>query len=288
MCRSICLVKVGVVVSKTYLSPIGTSLLANFAREKGSKFSSKYRDLQEWARLPPDDSRNIVDQGEICRAIDDQDLVNDMVDYVVSNKGKSCAEVNGVMSIMSIFSHKVGDIELVFMYTRSCNTMLVEKVLVKALNKLGFSEIREIGLTGISSLERFDEGLVEVLDRVSSIIRDSKVNGRRVYVNATPGFKAETSFIVLVSLILGADGVVYIHESFNKPVVIPAIPLSIRREEIETLLNVFGEENSLDIGVFTNVVGQKDYQEYLDKGLIMLKGGKVYLRPWLRTLLEQT
>lgn len=67
---------------------------------------------------------------------------------------------------------------------------------------------------------------------------------------------------MLVSMIHGADGVVYIHESFDRPVLIPALPLYVRSEEIESLLKIFGEENVLDIGVFINALGQKDYLDY--------------------------
>lgn len=272
--------------SKIYISPVGTSLLGNFARDYGFKYSSRYRDLQEWVRLSPNDPRNIVDHGEVCRALKDRELLNDMVSYVDENKDKSCAEVNGIMSIMGLFGHEVKDIELFFLYTKTCNAMLVKSVLRDALSKMDFRKIQEIELTGISSAERFDEGLVEILDKVSSIIREGKNSGCRVYVNATPGFKAETTFIVLISLIYGADGVVYIHESFNKPVMIPAIPLTVKREEVEFLLRVFGKDNELDRGELINAIGQKDYQEYLDRGLITCSKGVVRLRPWLRMLVE--
>ncbi|MEM2149882.1 MAG: putative CRISPR-associated protein [Nitrososphaerota archaeon] len=64
--------------------------------------------------------------------------------------------------------------------------------------------------------------LIEVLDKVSFIVESAKKRNCRVYVNATPGFKAETAFVMLISLLLGVNGVVYIHDSFDQLVLIPS------------------------------------------------------------------
>lgn len=273
-------------VGRTYISPVGTSLLLNFARERGSKYSNKYDNLEAWAKTPPDDDINRIPHGAICRALEDQEFIRDMVSFIVDRKERSCAEINGVMGITSMFNHTPRDVEVVLIYTNSCNTIVVKTVLKRALETLGYGRVVEESLTGISSVDEFDFGLVEVLDKVSSIIRERRSKGWRVYINATPGFKAETTFIVLISLIMGADGVVYVHESFNKPVLIPSIPLSIRGDDVRQLLDLFGSEEKLHVNTIINLIGYEGYLEYVERGLIVNRQGEVFIRPWLKALLE--
>lgn len=275
-----------ITLGKTYISPVGTSLLVNFAKEYGSKYSVKYGNVEAWARIPPDDDRNRPPNGTICRTLEDKEFIQDMVSFIMDKKEKSCAEINGLMNISSIFNHAPRDVEVVLIYTNSCNTIVVKTAVKSALEKLGYRSVVEECLTGISSVDEFDTGLLEVLDKVSSIIRDRKKKKWRVYINATPGFKAETTFIVLISLLLGADGVVYIHESFNKPVLLPSIPLSVRKEEIKQLIDIFGGEEKLHINAIYSSIGYEGYLDLLEKGLIVNRQNEVFVRPWLKALLE--
>ncbi|MEM4554162.1 MAG: putative CRISPR-associated protein, partial [Ignisphaera sp.] len=199
---------------------------------------------------------------------------------------KSCAEVNGVLGIQKLFGHSFSDVELYLLYTRTCNTRLVAQVLEKGFKKLGLSNIKPIELKGIASVDEFDKGLVEVLDKVSLIVKNAKDNNCRIYVNATPGFKAETAFVMLISLLLGVDGVVYIHESFNQPVLLPYIPLSIDLKELKNLLDVFGEEDKVHINAFISAVDYSKYLDYKERGLVVVNHDYVYLRPWIKTLVN--
>ena len=269
-----------------YISPVGTSLLANFWRDRGREFISRYKDLSEWSRLSPNDSRNVYPDGDVCSALEDVEFVEALVDYVVEFKEKSCAEVNGVLGIQKLFGHQLSDVELYLLYTRTCNTRLVVQVLRRGFERLGLSNIKPIELRGIANVDEFDRGLIEVLDKVSFIVESAKKRNCRVYVNATPGFKAETSFVALVSLLLGVDGVIYIHESFNQPVLLPCIPLSIDLKELKNLLDVFGEEDKVHINAFISAVDYSKYLDYKERGLIVVNHDYVYLRPWIKTLVN--
>ena len=269
-----------------YISPVGTSLLANFWRDRGREFISRYKDLSEWSRLSPNDSRNVYPDGDVCSALEDVEFVEALVDYVVEFREKSCAEVNGVLGIQKLFGHSFSSVELYLLYTRTCNTRLVVQVLRRGFERLGLSNIKPIELRGIANVDEFDRGLIEVLDKVSFIVESAKKRNCRVYVNATPGFKAETSFVALVSLLLGVDGVIYIHESFNQPVLLPCIPLSIDLKELKNLLDVFGEEDKVHINAFISAVDYSKYLDYKERGLIVVNHDYVYLRPWIKTLVN--
>lgn len=141
-----------------YISPVGTSLLANFWRDRGREFISRYRDLSEWSRLSPNDSRNVYPDGDVCSALEDVEFVEALVDYVVEFREKSCAEVNGVLGIQKLFGHSFSDVELYLLFTRTCNTRLVAHVLRKGFEKLGLEGIVSIELRGIANVDEFDRG----------------------------------------------------------------------------------------------------------------------------------
>lgn len=274
-------------VSVCYISLVGTSLLGNFNRALGARYRSRYPDFGEWYRLSPSDDRNRIPDGDVCNALEDRSLIGDMISFVVNERGRSCAEVNGVLGIQSVFGHSPGNVEIVLLYTKTCTARLVSKVLVEAFQGLGFQKPLLIELSKIESVDEFDYGLVELLDKVFSIVSDRRSRGMRIYINATPGFKAETAFIVIASMLLGVDAAIYIHESFDYPVILPSLPIAIRKEELEPLLKVFGEDNSIHINAFVSALGDSKLREYVDKGIVRMKGEEVVIRPWIRYLIEK-
>lgn len=270
-----------------YISPVGTSLLHNFARDRGRAFTTRYADLGDWPRLSPSDERNAYPDGSVCRALEDRELVEALVDYSVELGGKSCAEVNGILGIQKLFGHRFSDVELHLLYTRTCNARLVTYALREVFSRLGLGGVVPVELRGTASVDEFDRGLVEVLDRVSSIVRSGREKGCRIYVNATPGFKAEAAFVMLISLLLGVDGVVYIHESFDQPVLIPYLPLSLRIEELGELLGIFGVEGSVHVNALLSAIPYEKLLDYRERGLIVIEGEYSRLRPWVRALVEK-
>lgn len=104
-----------------------------------------------------------------------------------------------------------------------------------------------------------------------------------MFVNAMVGFKAESTFTVMVSFIAGADGVVYMHKTFRETIYLPAIPIEIE----QSFINLFKAIefripreawNSLDLTV---------RQRLQDTGLTQNKGKYYEVRPRIRILIEK-
>lgn len=265
---------------------LGTSLLANFYRDVGSGFVSRYGDLGDWSRLSPNDERNVYLDGDVCRVLEDREFLDALTLYGVEFKDRSCAEVNGVLGIQKLFGHRFVDVDVVLLYTKTCNVRIVVYALREVFTRLGFPNVSTVDLRSIAGIDEFDKGLIEVLDKVSAIINGNRDRGCRIYINATPGFKAETAFILFVSLLLGADGAVYVHESFNQPVLIPSIPLSVDVDKLKPLLKIFGEEDSVHINALLSAIAYEKFLEYRDRGLVVIDGEYVRLRPWIKFLVE--
>ncbi|MEM3980298.1 MAG: hypothetical protein QXF79_03460, partial [Ignisphaera sp.] len=127
---------------------------------------------------------------------------------------------------------------------------------------------------GISSINEFYRGLIEVLDKVSNTIGSHK-NKCRAYTNTTPGFKAETFFITLISLLIGVN-IIYIHESLSQPILSLRAPLLIERKELKQLLEIL-EKIKIHINALTSAIGYDKYTECRDCGLIVMENHKYVL-----------
>lgn len=267
-----------------YITLVGTSLLSNFSRERGSAVG--YSDFSEWFRLSPSDERNTYPDGVVCRAAEDRSLIDLMASYIAERRGRSCAEVNGVLGIQELFAHSPGDVEIVMMHTGVCNTILTSKSLLEGFRRLGFTHTTAVALKGFTSPEEFDRGLILLVDRLAAAVGDMRRRGLRIYVNATPGFKAESAFLTIASMLLGVDAAVYIHESFNYPVVIPSLPVSLDVESLSTLLKIFSGEDRVHIHALTSALSHEEVREYVEKGVIRIHGEYAILRPWIRHIVE--
>lgn len=118
-------------------------------------------------------------------------------------------------------------------------------------------------------------------DGVFSIAEVYRNRGCGDYVNATPGFKAETYFVTLISLLLRVDEIVYIHENFEQPVSISSIPISIDVNGLKQLLQVFDRKDRVHINAVTSILHEK-FLEYKDRGLVVVESEYVRLRPWIK------
>lgn len=273
-----------------YTSPVGTSLLSNLARDKTnpiySKYFEVYKDLGEWYRVSPSDERNIFPSGSICTALNDQKFLEDLTKFVVDKKNKSCAEANGILGIFNSFGHRYEDIEIVMFYTNTCNTILVFEVIKRGFEQLGFRNITGIEVKSIANVDDFDKGLIEILDKIVTLIKNKKDKGYRVYVNATPGFKSETAFLTIASILIGVDAVIYIHESFDTPIILPHIPIKPDLKELETLIKNTDNEGKIHIHEFLSIHNNKKLSEYREKGLIKIEGEYIRIRPWIKNLIQ--
>ena len=272
------------------ISLVGTSLLQNFVRfEKYRSIVEKYRSkgIDYWYRLSLDDERNRVPDGYICQIVRGHELYNALLEYALENLREASAELNGLLGIADLYSYRYSDIDVLLYNTKSCTSRLCTSIIRDVLEKLGFHSIQSIEIKGIRSIDEFEYGLIEILDKVVKIIANKKRENYRVFINATPGFKAETTFFVLASILVNADSIIYIHESFRTPVILPIPPITIDRDKIDRILKIFKDSNEIDLGILYSIgLNEKDIVELRDRGIIEIANGKAILRKWIRKLLE--
>ncbi|MEM1830604.1 MAG: putative CRISPR-associated protein [Desulfurococcaceae archaeon] len=267
-----------------YISLVGTSVLRNTAMRLKDKWRDKYPDLENWHSLPLDDARNVYNTGLLCRLrTADPELYEDMLNEAMSLGEKASAEVAGVVGLAGTLIHSYDKVHVVLYPTATCNSLLSAEINKAVLKGLGFRSIEVQPIEKLGKLEEFEEGLVELLDKVVPRILEAGSKGMSVYLNATPGFKAESSFLVLSSLLAGVKGVVYIHETFREPVFIPAVPISVEKEFAEWIKSL-GDEIPREVW---STIPQLMRQELTERGLVKQAGEVYVVRKWVWKLLEK-
>jgi putative CRISPR-associated protein (TIGR02619 family) len=267
------------------VSAVGTSLLRNFV------VSSRFRDviekfsMHDWDRASVDDPRNAYPDGQICKAFRDEELFEKLKLFALENPVRALAEVNGVEAVLTESPLPRGAIDIILFTTQTCNSMLCAYIAKEVLKSMGYNTIEIVEVKALRNTDEFDEGLLELLDKVVERIESYMMRGYRVVISATPGFKAETAFLTVVAMLLGAPSI-YIHESFKAPVTLPALPIKVDIENLSDVLKLFKESECVDKGVAVNALGER-LEHYLFIQILKEKpGGEVCLRTWLSKLLK--
>ncbi|MEM2217564.1 MAG: putative CRISPR-associated protein, partial [Thermofilaceae archaeon] len=147
------------------------------------------------------------------------------------------------------------------------------KLLKKYLAEQGIkAEVHRI--TGLG--RSFDEGLYNLLDQVSTLVKLHKTEEKRIYLNATGGFKPETAVLYTAACILDADRVYYIHEAMKDVVEVPALSLTIDPQYVDVVKKL-----KADVPI-----PEKVLKELEVKGLIIQYGKEYRLRRWVELLLR--
>lgn len=258
-----------------HVIPVGTSLLGNFQRDFPKRVSGW--GFSNWDRWAPDDRR----QDLLCSRY--KEVFVELSSYLSSRGFEASAELSPLRRAFDLFGHPP-DKTLIMLYsTETCNSRLAMETIAGFLRDRGY-HVNEASIRGVRSSDDFEEGLVEVLDKVVRLIMDWRARGARVFVNATPGYKAESSFLVLASLLAGADVIYYMHESFRDIVILPSIPIEIRREYVE-LIKRFSEPREQREA--EEIAGTPDrLRELVLRGIVKSDGYKYITRRWARKLLE--
>ncbi len=270
-----------------YISPVGTSILRNYVLDKANQgIIEKYSDMRprEWFRLSPDDPLNTVPSGFLCNP--PVDLEESLRGFLRRDPRRASAEINGLLAIRDLYGHGYSDIDVLLIATKTCNSMLAARLIEEILRGLGM-ETWTVTVEAMRSVEEFEEGVVELLDRVVPAIRERHAAGGNVYISATPGFKPETTFLVIASLLAGADSIVYIHEAFREPVALPAPPIRLD-DSVRELLGVYGGDECVEISVLNESLGSQVVSSLLDKGLLRRGSDPTLLclRRWVRRLAD--
>ena len=115
-------------------------------------------------------------------------------------------------------------------YFLASNT-LPGKICAQALyqyykDQKGYDVREPIPILKLTDKDNFNDGLRELTDKIVEIISDEKKAGHQeVIINATGGYKPESTFATLSGILVGAQ-VNYLHEEFSQPVELPSIPIS--------------------------------------------------------------
>ncbi len=276
-------------VKYLYVSPVGTSLLRNFV------FSNEYSDLLEkysdynprtWFRLSPDDPLNRIPNGFLCNP--PSEITDALRNFIAKDPRRASAEVNGIYSILELFYHSPSDVEILLIGTSTCNSRLCMDIVSEYLRSKGF-KIETVELKALRSVEEFEEGIIELLDKVIPRIREFKEKNKYVYINATPGFKPETTFLVLASILAGADSIVYIHEAFHQPITLPIPPITLDYEKIMEINKLYKRDKCLETNIVNEYLGEQITQHYIDMGILRPTQDKtgICIRKWFKKLIEK-
>ncbi len=274
--------------SYLYVSPVGTSLLRNFVLFSNKGIIDKYSNYkpEKWFYLAPEDPINTVPSGFLCNPPDD--LLGSLREFVETDPRRASAEINGIEGIRELFYHEPEKVEVLLISTNTCNSLLCARIVAEHLRKKGF-KVSHISLTTIKSIDEFEQGIIEILDKVVSRVREHRKRGGYVYINATPGYKPETTFLVIASILAGADSIVYIHEAFHRPISLPVPPISLNTGIAEEISRLYSEEKCLDTHVVNMYLGEKAVRHYMDMGILGLSsdGLQVCVKEWFWRLLKE-
>jgi len=277
------------VVRVLVISLVGTSLFRNFSRTpRFAEVSARYG-VGSWADLPMDDPRNSYPSGEVCGYLREEPLVEALLEFIGSDPRSSCAELAGVLAALDEATSRYGEVEVgVVLYpTATCTSYLASEVVARYLRGGGVPTYVKV-VEAIRSAEEFDEGLASLVDVAVGDVVEYSRRGYRVYVNATPGFKAEASFLVIASMLAGARAVYYIHETFRKPVKLPTLPISVDRRYLELVRRV-AESGGLELSYVYGTLGliEANVKELEDRYLAYVDGTVLKPRRWVVKLLEK-
>uniref|UniRef100_A0A7C5XLI1 Putative CRISPR-associated protein n=1 Tax=Ignisphaera aggregans TaxID=334771 RepID=A0A7C5XLI1_9CREN len=271
------------------VSAVGTSLLRNFVADgKTRDVVDRYK-MVDWDRLRVDDQRNIYPDGYICQVSREESLRNPLKMFLSSNPRRYSAEINGIEAVLDLYPQPRSDIEILLYASQTCNSMLCAEVIKDVLKSMGYTYIDVVLVKALRSVDEFEEGVIELLDKVVRNIVEKSRKGYKVIVSATPGFKAETAFLSIASLLTEAPSI-YIHESFNKPIQLPIIPIKIDIDKIKKVIDIFKEDRCIDKGDAIALYGLSEevIENYRFMGIVeeRREKGAICVRRWIQKVIE--
>ena len=258
---------------------VGTSLLRNFAEHGGR--AKLARVVRRWAWLSPDDEEQLMVERRARRGCR---VFEALVNYLDADPREASAELNAFYGLTP--KPRPGEDGVVLYSTDTGTGWLCARALGVHLEEAGFRvegphRLRGFGL----GPDRFEEGLMSVVDLVVPRIKRTKARGLRVYVNPTGGFKPEAAFLVLASALAGADRAYYVHEAFREVVELPLLPIKLVEELVEPVVKLGGEVPLHEAGKLLQLHGAA-LHVLKDRGLVEEAEGFLKLKAWVRELLK--
>jgi len=147
-------------------------------------------------------------------------FITELLDFVNKDPKKASAELNALYSYSEKYKVPIDEAYLISTDTDECE--LCTRVLERYLKKKGIAtHIKRVKGYNVKYGD-FYEGLVEFLKTIAEKVRIWK--DRKIYFNATSGFKPEVSLLVTMGSTLGIS-TYYRHEVIGDVVEIPPFPI---------------------------------------------------------------
>jgi putative CRISPR-associated protein (TIGR02619 family) len=183
--------------------------------------------------------------------------------HTATGKGKFCAEILKA-----------------YLQEKGIRVNLVELKRLATPDKVDMALLEQI----------FEDGLVDLLDKVMSKAHELVEEGHEVYVNATGGLKPEVAMLPLASSLLPKPVTTYyIHERFREAISLPSLPLTISPRYQEVLRWLDEQRRMKGFATrkeFEDRWGPELLKDLLDRKLVIDDEGRIKLRGWTLVLLK--
>lgn len=184
--------------------------------------------------------------------------VDDLVSYLESGSSV-CAEANSLskLDINNKYDY------LYFVSSDTPDGRLCVEALEKYYTANSYSYVMGTYVSGLNKnyYDFQSRGLMNLFKTLSAIYQDHP--GMHYIINATGGFKAQTSFATLFGIITGIE-VVYLHEDFSNLLRFPLMPVSCNRGLIEQHKDTFAK--------ITGTESKREAREYINSLPESLRG----------------
>ena len=261
-------------MSKPYyihLVTVGISIISNYCRNFAEE----------------DELKILKDDWEVCkRSTPSSRLFMNVYERVKAEPRSMSAELNAMWNYIQ--EKMVNEV-----YLYSTDTGRGE-FCANQLQKYFYDEIGvranivKIGGFGVPS--QFEEGLVNLLDKISNKITTLKQNpNNQIYLNATGGFKPENAILYTSAALLKIDNIYYLHEELKKTVQLPLIPITLNPKYMKILkyMNNYEREHGFTPkSQFAQKYGEENLHHLKTWNLIIEENGRIKLRKWTKTILK--
>ena len=251
-----------------HIVTMGTSIIRNLARDELLNPELRAK-LENWAKSKPGSPED-VEAGEAASYGRTEFRI--AYERLLIDPRRYSAELNGMWDYLR--RGKVDVVHLISTDSGACEfcVKLIQRYLTEHKGV-------EVEVHRVTNLGRdFEAGLLNLVDCVIKIVRSHKAKGDSVFINATGGFKPETAVLYLITSLLGADAIYYIHETMRKRVELPTLPILLQKSMIETIMYF---DNRL-----TSEVPRELLNDLERRGLVEVVGTKVKVRSWIKALIE--
>jgi len=255
----------------SHLVICGTSIIDNYSRTTSSD----------------EDKRICEDDRELReRSSPANQFFIKVYDYLKRDPWKASAELNAMKRYL-----EKGLVDEVYLYYtdtgrgKFCATIL-EKYLRDVYTP---RRIESYKVEGFGIKEFFEDGLVNLLDKLMSKIQNLITAGHKIYLNATGGFKPENAITVIVASLLNINEIYYIHERFIEPIKLPILPITINPKYTKLLKELYEDHKLHGFTPKTRIeknYGSEMVDELKERNLVKEENGKIILRKWTEIMLK--